>query len=297
MLGWTAIAVLQCFWLKRSLGELWKPLHIWPLLSNSLLQLLRTGLPFYAANLLASMIFYPLLLKLASGSGLADIGYLRVGQVLQQLFAFLPATLVPVLFLKLRGESSFANQVLTLEMPFRICWFLLLEVLLLYCTFDQAIIQFLFGDEFASAYIPTRILLITALIECLSQLLVQPLLADGKTRVYGFWQNGAAISSAFVGWLWIPTSGIAAYLIARLLYVIIPFIGFGLPVVHLLKKPHSLITLALTSITLLTVTLVQCFNDYSLQYSPYIYSVAFLVVGLSHLHDVSAIPHLLRRKN
>ena len=168
------------------------------------------------------MIFYPLLLKVASTTGLAEIGYLRVGQILQQLFAFLPATLVPVLFLKLRGESTFANQVLVMEKPFRIIWFLLLEVLLLYCTVDQSLITSLFGVDFLSALLPTRLLLLTALFECLTQLVVQPLLAAGKTRLYGFLQTSSAVLAAVLGWLWIPAAGLSAYLIVRLLYVVIP---------------------------------------------------------------------------
>jgi len=296
MLGWTFIAALQCFWLKRSLGELWSPFNIWPPLGRSLCQLVSRGFPFYSANLLASMIFYPLLLQLASGSGLADIGFLRVGQILQQVFAFLPATLVPVLFLKLRAESSFANQVLVMENPLRMIWLLLLEVLLLYSAFDQTLITWLFGSDFTSAFIPTRILLITALFECLSQLVVQPLLADGQTRVYGLWQNGSALFSAVLGWLWMPTAGIAAYLIVRLLYVIIPLIGFGLPVIYLLKEPQSFFCLALTSIFLLITFVVQILSPDALPYCPSIYLLAFLVVGISQREDLFYLINLLPRK-
>ena len=296
MLGWTFIGVLQCFWLKRSLGELWKPFKLWPPLVSSLSQLVRRGFPFYTANLLASMIFYPLLLQLASGSGLADIGFLRVGQILQQVFAFLPATFVPVLFLKLRAESSFPNQVLAMENPFRMIWLLLLEVLLLYCSFDQTLITWLFGSDYTSAFIPTRILLITALFECLSQLVVQPLLADGQTRVYGLWQNGAALFSAVLGWLWMPSAGIAAYLIVRLLYVIIPLIGFGLPVVYLFKEPQSFLSLALVSIVLLTTFVVQIFSTGALPYSPFIYVISFLLVGFFQCDDLFYLKNLLLRK-
>lgn len=106
MVGWVSIAVLQCFWLKKALGQLWVPLQIWPPLTSNLRKLLKRGFPFYAVNLLSSIIFYPLLLKVASASGISDIGYLRVGQILQQLFAFLPATLVPVLFFKVAKSNK-----------------------------------------------------------------------------------------------------------------------------------------------------------------------------------------------
>lgn len=297
MLGWSLIALAQCLWLKILLSKLWQPFRIWPPLAASIHQLLKLGFPFYAANLLSSMIFYPLLLRVASSSGLADIGYLRIGQILQQLFAFLPATLVPVLFLKLRSQSSFADQVLAMEKPLRIIWLFLLEVLLLYCIFDQVIISWLFGNEFIFALLPTRLLLITALFESLSQLVVQPVLAAGQTRLYGLWQNGAATVCAVLGWLWIPTAGIAAYLIVRLLYVTIPLIGLGLPVARHLQDVKKIIPLVLVSSTLLASFLVQSLNGQSLVLMPYIYFIACVVLGLSQHKDLILVHQAWRKRS
>ena len=293
--GWTLAALIQFFWLRRVMGILWNPLNIRPLLLTSLLQLLRRGLPFYAANLLASMIFYPLLLKVAAGSGLAAIGYLRVGQVLQQLFAFLPSTLVPVLFLKLRGESNFQSQILLMEKPLRIIWFLLLEIILLYCMVDQFLIVWVFGPGFLPALLPTRLLLITALFECLSQLAVQPLLAAGKTRLYGFWQNGAAVLAAVLGWLWIPAAGLAAYLIVRLVYVVVPLIGFGMPLLKNLNHPKNIISLALASIILLFLFLVQALADHSMAWMSAACLILFTLILYLQRQDLPVLNNILRR--
>ena len=293
--GWTLIALIQSFWLRRVLGTLWNPLQVWPLLSTHVCQLLRRGLPFYTSNFLASMIFYPLLLKVAAGSGLVEIGYLRVGQILQQLFAFLPSTLVPVLFLKLRGESNFEDQVLVMEKPLRIIWFLLLEVLLLYCIVDKSLIVWFFGAEFLSALLPTRILLITALLESLSQLAVQPVLAAGNTRLYGFWQNAAALLAAVLGWLWIPAAGLAAYLIVRLLYVAVPLIGFGLPVIQKLREPHKILALSFSTIGLLILVLIQIFTDYPLAWMPPVFAITCVVNTIFQLQDLLFIKQVLRR--
>lgn len=291
--GWSFIALAQCLWLKHVLGYFWNPLQIWPFLSSSVNQLLRRGFPFYVSNLLASLIFYPLLLKVVAGSGLAEIGYLRVGQILQQLFAFLPATLVPVLFLRLRGETSFADQVNLMEKPLRIIWFLLLEVLLLYCMVDQSLIVWLFGTGFVSALLPTRLLLITSLFECLAQLVVQPLLAAGQTRRYGLWQNGASALAAILGWLWIPTAGLAAYVTVRLIYVIVPLIGFGMPMVKQLNEPNKILLLALVSIALMSSFLVQIFNSYvSLSMQPILFAL-FMAIGILQRNDLLIVRHML----
>lgn len=284
--GWSIIAVIQCLWLKAVLGETWRPLYLFPPLFSSLQQLLRRGFPFYAANLLASLIFFPLLLKVASDSGLSQIGYLRVGQILQQLFAFLPATLVPVLFLRLRGESSFLKQVLVMEKPLRIIWLLLLEVLLLYCTFDESVVPWLFGIDFISAISSTRLLLVTALFESLSQLLVQPLLAAGHTRLYGLWQNGAALLAAILGWIWIPKAGLAAYLIVRLIYVVIPLFGYGMPVFKAIQNPTKIIGLLSLSLALMALFLVQSTSSHALTLMPIFYAVAFILIAVYHRDDL-----------
>ena len=295
--GWSMIAVIQCFWLKTVLRDLWKPLKLKPFLWTSLIQLLKRGFPFYAANLLASMIFFPLLLKVASGSGLAEIGYLRVGQVLQQLFAFLPATLVPILFLRLRSKSSFEEQVNAVEEPLRIVWLLLLAFLLLYCMLERLLVVLLFGDNFVSALLPTRLLLITALLECLAQLVSQPLLATGQTRMYGIWQNVAAVLCAVLGWLWIPTSGLAAYLIVRMLYVVIPLLAFSKPVFEQLQEPRRVFPLALISIALVAVSLLQILSNLSFDLTRSILAFLFLMVIFTQRNDILLLRNVLRRNS
>ena len=295
MLGWTLIALVQVFWLKNVLKTFWQPLKIWPFLGSSVSQLLRRGLPFYGANLLASMIFYPLLVKVATGSGLDEVGYLRVGQILQQLFAFLPATLVPVLFLRLRGESNFADQVLVIEKPLRVIWLVLLEILFLYCIFDRSLISWFFGADYISALIPTRVLLVTALFECLNQLAVQPLLAAGRIRLYGFCQNGSVILSAFIGWFWIPSAGLAAYLLVRLLYVIVPLVIFSVPVFKKLREPQKILCLLVGSIVLLVLILVQIFYGYQLKWMPVVFLTFLLATAVFQRHDLVLLRQALRK--
>ena len=291
--GWCLVALLQCFWLKQRLGTLWTPLRLWPPLQDGARQLLKRGLPFYGANLLASLIFYPLLLQVASGSGLAEVGYLRVGQILQQLFAFLPATLVPVLFLQLRGELDFQGQVKRLEIPLRLIWLVLLEVLLVYCLFDQWLLGFLFGAGFEAALLPTRLLLLTALLECLAQLIVQPLLAQGRTRLYGFWQNSSALLAALVGWLWIPNAGLAAYLLVRLLYVLLPLLGFSWPVLRYLQSPEKMLSLAFLSLATGFVLLAQVLSLLSLSWSMPLALFGSLLLLLLQWSDVRTLAQRL----
>lgn len=293
MMGWNIIALFQCFWLKSQLGSLWTPFQLWPPLLSGLRRLLQRGLSFYASNFLSSLIFYPLILQVATTSGLNEIGYLRSGQILQQLFAIIPSTLVPVLFLKLRSSQDFSDQVSIIEKPLRLIWLLLIEVLLVYCLFDQPLIVNLFGSDYLPALIPTRLLLITSLFECLAQLLVQPFLATAQVRLYAFWQNASALCCAFLGWFWIPSSGLVAYLSVRLLYVIVPLIGFAIPVSHHFRRTKSLFVLLFVSMSLLIVLMFQSYYNYDLPWLQPSLIVAFVSLPLLYRHDISTVGSVL----
>lgn len=296
MMAWSFVALAQCLWLSRVLGDLWQPLKICSPIFRSIHRLLRRGLPFYGANLVASLIFYPLLLMVAKSNGLAEIGYLRIGQILQQLFAFLPSTLVPVLFLRLRAENNLSDQVAVLERPLRIIWLLLLQVLLIYFIMDKWLIPWIFGFSFSSALLPTRLLLLTALFECIAQLLVQPLLAAGLTRMYSIWQCGAAISSAILGWLTIPSVGLSAYLVVRLLYVIMPLIGFGVPIYKRLRNPSSFLFLFAISALLLFSLSLHAFLGDRFAINPALSAFLFLFICLQNRRDAYYIVQLVSGK-
>ena len=271
MWAWSVVAVVQCLWLRSVLKPIWNPFYVYPPLTTGIVSLLKRGIPFYLVNLLSSVIFYPLLLKVASSSGLVEVGYLRAGQILQQIFAFLPATLVPVLFLKLRSQSSFADQVNVTEKPLRLIWLLMLELLLLYSMLEKPMILGLFGSDYLFALLPTRLLLLTALFESLAQLAVQPILASGNTRLYGTWQNVAAVFAAFLGWFWIPTAGLIAYLIVRLIYVLIPLIALGTPVIQNLNEPKKVLPLALSSLIFTFLTLTQALSNNMFEWAPLVF--------------------------
>lgn len=223
LLGWTLVAVIQPLWLAWTLRGLWPPpAALWRPHRLEWGQLLRRGLPFYGANLLSSLVFFPLLLSLASRSGLADVGYLRVGQILQQLFALLPGTLVPVLFLRLRQAESFEARMRQVETVFRLLWSLLLLVLLAYALVDGPLIRLVFGASFLPSLGPTRIMLLTSLVEVLLQILIQPLMSSGLMRSYALLLNGGTLVAALVGWLLVPRLGLTGFLIAKFLVALVP---------------------------------------------------------------------------
>ena len=234
LLGWTLVALIQPLWLAWSLRGVWPPPPSqWRPPWAAWRQLLRRGLPFYGANLLSSLVFFPLLLSLAARSGLEDVGFLRIGQILQQLFALLPGTLVPVLFLRLRQADSFDERMRQVERVFRLLWSLLLFVLLAYGLVDALVIRLFFGASYLPSLGPTRIMLMTSLIEVLLQILIQPLMSSGLMRRYALLLNGGTLLAALAGWILVPRLGLQGFLIAKYLVAILPL----LPLLAAARQP------------------------------------------------------------
>ena len=232
LLGWTLVALIQPLWLAWSLRGVWPPPQ-WRPPWAAWRQLLRRGLPFYGANLLSSLVFFPLLLSLAARSGLEDVGFLRIGQILQQLFALLPGTLVPVLFLRLRQAENFDERMRQVERVFRLLWSLLLFVLLAYGLVDALVIRLFFGASYLPSLGPTRIMLMTSLIEVLLQILIQPLMSSGLMRRYALLLNGGTLLAALAGWILVPRLGLQGFLIAKYLVAILPL----LPLLAAARQP------------------------------------------------------------
>ena len=70
-----------------------------------------------------------------------------------------------------------------------------------------------------------------------------------------------------MGWLWIPNAGLAAYLLVRLFYVLLPVLGFSWPVFRYLKSPEKMLPLAFLSLAIGFVLLAQVFSLASLSLS------------------------------
>ena len=226
MVGWLLAALIQALWLGWMVGPLLNPGVLWRSWSSRqyhvIVLLLKRGWPFFANTFLGSLIFYPLILQVAVQGGVGEVGYFRVGQIVQQLFAFLPATLSPLLLLHLRSEEGLRRRVQVVERPLALLWVLMLFTFFLYLSFDHWLVVNLFGSSYMAAILPTRVLLLTALIESLLQLYGQPLLASGWMVGYFRLLTCVGFVAAAWGWWMIPAYGLGGYLLARLVYVFMP---------------------------------------------------------------------------
>jgi O-antigen/teichoic acid export membrane protein len=251
--GYALVVAVQGGWLRQRCRALWP----WPRQGHfegaTALDLVRQGLPLYTTNLLASLVFLPLLAWVARGQGLAEVGYIRVGQILVQLFTLLPGALVPVLFVRLRGSGGPEEQTRGIERSLRLLWWSGLVCLVLYLLLDRWVVPLFFGNAFLPSLQATRVLVLAAVVESLSQVLHQPLLASRRTGLYMATQNGAALLAAWAGIQWIPSLGVAGFLAAKLVFALVPLLTY-----FILAQPefrsaaplwrHLLLTLALVPV-------------------------------------------------
>ena len=226
IIGWLTGSGLQLAWLihETPLKQLQEtiPFRLW---KACLVRLGRKGLPFYTSNLLNQLVFFPLLLSVAASAGVSDISFLRIGQICAQLFGLTSGALAPILFIRLRGTNNVSDQVEALNKSVTAIWVFSLLIFAAFSLVDRQLIGFGFGSDYEAGIPATRMLVCCTVLDSLSQIVQQSLLAQGKAKRLAIIQNSACILSAGLGWVLVPQYGLIGYLIARGLYSFLPTIG------------------------------------------------------------------------
>ena len=220
--GYAGVNVIQAVWLRQKCRRIWPWPRRWLPDWLEAWKLVRTGISLYGSNAIAAMVFLPLLAGVAKTSGVSDVGYLRAGQLIVQLFTLLPGALAPLLFLKLRGLEGESQRSKNTEISLRLIWWLGLATLLAYLLVDQQLVQLLFGESYLPSIQPTRLLVLLAVLDSVNQVLHTSLLASQRTRLFAIGQNSGALLAALLGWWLIPTSGLQGFLAAKLCFSVVP---------------------------------------------------------------------------
>jgi O-antigen/teichoic acid export membrane protein len=219
--GYGLASAVQLLWLQRICRPLWSwPKRLWPDWQQAWV-LMRSGLALYGTNALAALVFLPLVSEVAKDAGVAEVGYLRVGQIMVQLFTLLPGALTPLLFLRLRATTTDDKQV-SFETSLRLIWWLGLAALLAYLLIDQVLIRLFFGEAYLASLQPTRLLVFMAVLDSVNQVLHTPLLASRRTKLFAISQNCGAAAAAGLGWWLIPSMGLQGFLAAKLCFSALP---------------------------------------------------------------------------
>ena len=222
LIGYGLISGLQLAWLRKSCHQLWRWPRRWQPDWQEAWGLMRSGISLYGSNALAAIVFLPLLAGVAQAEGVSDVGFIRVGQLIVQVFTLLPGALTPLLFLRLRATTVESQRSENTELSLRLIWWLGLAALLGYLLVDKPLVQLFFGDSYLPSIQPTRLLVLMAILDSVNQVLHTPLLANQRTRLFAIGQNSGALLAALLGWWLIPTSGLQGFLAAKLCFSIVP---------------------------------------------------------------------------
>lgn len=221
LIGYGLASGAQLLWLQHTCRALWPWPKRWMPQWQRAWALIHSGLALYGTNAIAALVFLPLVSEVARDSGIAEVGYLRVGQIVVQLFTLLPGALTPLLFLRLRTSSNDHKRE-SFETSLRLIWWIGLAALLAYLLIDQTLIQLFFGKAYLPSLQPTRLLVLMAVLDSINQVLHTPLLANRKTRLFAISQNSGAVMSAGLGWWLIPSMGLQGFLAAKLCFSTVP---------------------------------------------------------------------------
>ena len=283
--GYALTSIGQTVWIRKQV----KPyllssrnqVNYW----SSAWHLIQTGLPLYATNTISAVVFLPLLAGVAFSAGISDVGYLRIGQLVVQLFTLIPGAIAPILFLRLRQEKNHTDRTKEAQKSLQLVWTIGLTFLLIYCLIDHKLILLLFGKEFLPSLQATRVLVLCAILDSCSQILYTPLLASQRTRLFASVQNGAALLAAFAGWALIPRYGLTGFLLAKLVFAWIPITCFSVDALHNLKQRHILVSLLIASTLFLPLCWSTNWGSLSQQFF-LVVIVGILIVRCWELREV-----------
>ena len=273
LLGYAIASIGQVLWVRERISPyLLKPGEKRNDWSNTW-QLIKTGLPLYATNSIAAIVFLPLLAGVASAEGISDVGYLRIGQLVVQLFTLVPGAIAPILFLRLREENSHRDRTQQAQKSLQFVWTIGLSFLLGYCLIDKQIIHWLFGEQFLPSLQATRVLVLCSILDSCSQILYTPLLASQQTRLFATVQNGAAVLAGIAGLSLIPQYGLTGFLFAKLIYAWIPITSFSVEALRNLKQWRFVVSLYFASISFLPIC-------WSANWDSWLHQLSLLIIAL-----------------
>jgi O-antigen/teichoic acid export membrane protein len=302
-------AILQIFWSYLIIKPVLKLRNIrlrfdgfW----QETFSILKFGLPYYlGTHLLYSLINLPLMGLVSNHSGLASLGYLRAAQSMAALAGFIPLATAPAVISHLSANANNEDQSRYLKsVHLRSVWILLLLSTTIICLFLPNLIIWLFGTDYQPAVLFAWLFLWASVLTGISAVLIQYLVADGKTIRVGFFSAIAAFFWVIPALILIPQYGtlgfLASYAFSSAVEIVL--LG-GAAITDFESEDFSLLKnlTGLSSFLFLWSAFIFFFNFYNL--SAYVLSLfvitvssLFTFMGILHSSEQIKIKEILRSK-
>ncbi|MEW5856159.1 MAG: oligosaccharide flippase family protein [Cyanobacteriota bacterium] len=181
--------------------------------------ILKFGFPYYFGNtLLSTLVSLPLMGLVSQYGGLEQLGYLRVAQSMAALIGFIPSAIAPAAISYLSAsslEDKESYQDLK-SVHLRGVWILLLVPTGAVCLVLPDLIHWLFGDVYQQATVLSWLSLWISTIAGIASVLVQCLLAMGKTVRVAWISSLGAICGVLVTLILVPKYQALGFLLGQL---------------------------------------------------------------------------------
>jgi O-antigen/teichoic acid export membrane protein len=226
--------------------------------------ILKFGFPYYfGGTLLGSIVGLPIMGLVSQYGGLNQLGYLRAAQSLAVLIGFIPSAITPAAISYLSSSASQnpeAHQYLK-SVHLRGVWILLLLPTAFASLIIPTIVEIFFGASYQAANIPSLLALWTALLVGVSSVLVQHLLADGKTKKIAHGSILGITSFIAAAFLLVPTYYTVGFLLAQIAGQITSLVFLSYPYWKTLTPRDSI---ALRNLLIITIATWLCTMPISL---------------------------------
>ncbi|MFN9546898.1 MAG: hypothetical protein ACK6AD_07490 [Cyanobacteriota bacterium] len=150
-------------------------------------------------------------------------------------------------------------------------------------------IRLFFGGSFLPSLSPTRIMLLTSLLEVLQQILIQPLVSSGQLRRYALLINGGTLVAAVVGWRLVPGLGLFGFLVAKYLAALLPLLPLLFLSWKLFEEPKKLMAPLTISLALSGYVLSAGMVSLPLPYERSLFVGAMLLLVICGRQDALSV--------
>ena len=188
------------------------------------------GKSLYFANSINALVFLPLWSSLAVTAGLTSVSYLRIGQLMVQLFALVPGALMPAYFLKLRlSDPHHQEYPLETKSRFLLDFYDCLDnwpppVLSLYFFIDKFLTVLVFGEQFAGSILTTRLFLLSSIFDSVAGFYQTFCLASEISTIYLLAQLLPSLSIVILALFLSPFISLQSFLAFKILASFLPLL-------------------------------------------------------------------------
>lgn len=229
-------------------------------------KIIKFGFPFYMGSALSAILTIPIMGEIGRIAGVETLGYVRIGQSVNQIISFIPAAIQPVTISILseayvNPEQEF-HELQSVHLRFN--WFTTLTITIILNTCSYLLVILLFGEKFQIA-VPIVIgMNWIAFMTVLSENFNLYSLSAGKTKEIAIGSIAQKIILTILSLLLVPISGAAGFIWAYLTGLTIQIIIMLIALWKAFENKLKMYICLLTILTFINMIIIYYLNSLKL---------------------------------